>query len=59
MFCVLISTTHGKIHSKERFKKLILADVSMMKEENKVKDASRFACHAVRESDTKASCMPS
>ena len=57
LFCVLISTTDGKIRITGGFKKLVLADVSMLKEENRVKDASELACHAVRESDTKASCM--
>ena len=56
LFCILISTTDGKIYKTE-LKDLVLADVSMLKEENRVQGASGLACHAVRDSDTKASCM--
>ena len=56
MLCILILATDAKIYKGE-FKEVILADESMLKEENRVKDASGFACHALRDSDTKASCM--
>ena len=38
---------------------MVLADVSMLKEEFRVKNTTGFACHELKlnESDTKASCM--
>ena len=56
MLCILTTTTDGKIYKGES-KEVALADFSMLKEENLGKDASGFACHALGESDTKASCM--
>ena len=44
--------------SKENSKKIIvLADVSMLKEENIAEGASGFVCHAWKESEAKASCL--
>ena len=56
MLYILISTSDGKIFKGES-KEPVLADISMLKEENIVKGASVLACHASRESDTKASCI--
>ena len=56
MLCILISTSDGKIYKGE-FKEVVEANVSMMKEENRVKGASEMGCYALKESDTKTSCM--
>ena len=56
LICILISATDAKVYKGE-FKELVKADVSLLKEENIVKDASGFACHASRESATKVSCV--
>ena len=48
--------TDGKLYKGE-FKDVVLADVSTLKEENIVKNATGFACHSLKESDTKISCL--
>ena len=48
--------TEAKVFKGE-MKYQIQADVSMLKEENKVKEASAIGCSTVEGSDTKASCF--